>query len=43
MGLVGNMDLTHNMMLRSFRNGRIIFTDRKEPRAFWQKRVVDRS
>ncbi|MGI5918490.1 MAG: ABC transporter ATP-binding protein [Christensenellales bacterium] len=31
MGLVGSMDLTDNMMLRSFRNGRIIFTDRKKP------------
>ncbi len=31
MGLVGNMDLTSNMMLRSFRNGRSLFTDRKEP------------
>ncbi len=32
MGLVGNMDLTYNMMLRSFRNGRSVFTDRKAPR-----------
>ncbi|MBE0601762.1 MAG: ABC transporter ATP-binding protein, partial [Firmicutes bacterium] len=32
MGLVGNMDLTHNMMLRSFRQGKGIFTDRKKPR-----------
>lgn len=32
MGLVGNMDLTHNMMLRSFRNGKSVFTDRKAPR-----------
>ncbi len=32
MGLVGTMDLTDNMMLRSFRNGRSPFTDRKEPR-----------
>ena len=32
MGLVGNMDLTHNMMLRSFRNGKSVFTDRKTPR-----------
>ena len=29
MGLVGNMDLTDNMMLRSFRHGRSPFTDRK--------------
>ncbi|MDO4797598.1 MAG: ABC transporter ATP-binding protein [Coriobacteriales bacterium] len=32
MGLVGSMDLTDNMMLRSFRNGPTPFTDRKEPR-----------
>lgn len=33
MGLVGNMDLTDNMMLRSFRKGKTVFTDRKTPRA----------
>lgn len=32
MGLVGNMDLTNNMMLRSFRKGHSLFTDRKTPR-----------
>ena len=31
MGLVGNMNLAENMMLRSFRHGRGLFTDRKEP------------
>ena len=31
MGLVGNMDLSDNMMLRSFRRGRSLFTDRKSP------------
>ncbi|MBQ3210660.1 MAG: ABC transporter ATP-binding protein [Oscillospiraceae bacterium] len=31
MGLVGNMDIADNMMLRSFRRGRSIFTDRKSP------------
>ena len=31
MGLVGNMDLTDNMMLRSFRKGHSLFTDRKTP------------
>ena len=31
MGLVGNMNLADNMMLRSFRNGRGLFTDRKTP------------
>ncbi len=32
MGLVGNMDISGNMMLRSFRNGNSVFTDRKAPR-----------
>ncbi len=32
MGLVGNMDLADNMMLRSFRKGHGILTDRKAPR-----------
>ena len=32
MGLVANMDLADNMMLRSFRRGRSLFTDRKAPR-----------
>lgn len=32
MGLVGNMDLADNMMLRSFRRGKSIFTDRKSPK-----------
>lgn len=32
MGLVGNMDLTDNMMLRSFRKGKTPFTNRKPAR-----------
>ncbi len=32
MGLVGNMDIADNMMLRSFENGKSPFTDRKTPR-----------
>ena len=32
MGLVANMDLADNMMLRSFRRGHSFFTDRKSPR-----------
>jgi len=32
MGLVGSMDLTDNMMLRSFRRGASIFADRKFPK-----------
>ncbi len=31
MGLVGNMDLSDNMMLRTFRDGNSFFTDRKSP------------
>ncbi len=31
MGLVGNMDITDNMMLRSYSGGRSIFVDRKAP------------
>lgn len=41
MGLVGNMDLSDNMMLRSFRNGKLGFTDRKSPRELAQKVVDD--
>jgi simple sugar transport system ATP-binding protein len=40
MGLVGSMDLTDNMMLRSFRRGKSLFADRKTPRDLAQ-RVVD--
>ncbi len=32
MGLVGNMDIPDNIMLRSYSSGRGIFTDRKAPR-----------
>ena len=32
MGLVGNMDITDNMMLRSYRKGSSFFLDRKRPR-----------
>ena len=41
MGLVGSMDLTDNMMLRSYKNGKGFFADRKEPKALAEK-VVDR-
>jgi len=40
MGLVGSMDLTDNMMLRSYRNGKGAMADRKAPRDLAQK-VVD--
>ena len=42
MGLVGSMDLTGNMMIRSYRSGRSrFFTDRKTPKKLAQK-IVDR-
>ena len=41
MGLVGSMDLTDNMMLRSFRKGRSFFTDRKKPRQLAEKVVEE--
>ena len=41
MGLVGNMDLTDNMMLRSFRRGKTVFTDRKKPQKLAEKVVAD--
>ena len=40
MGLVGSMDLTDNMMLRSFRRGKSVFADRKTPHDL-AERVVD--
>ncbi len=41
MGLVGNMDLSDNMMLRSFRRGRSVFTDRKTPHQLAETVVRD--
>ena len=32
MGLVGNMDIIDNMMLRSYRRGKSVFVDRNKPR-----------
>lgn len=40
MGLVGDMDLIDNMMLRSFRNGKFGFTNKKDPREL-AKNVVE--
>ena len=37
MGLIGNMGMTENMMLRSYRNGHGPFTDRKSPRLLAEK------
>ena len=41
MGLVGNMDLADNMMLRSFRKGSSMFTDRKAPEKLASKVVEE--
>ena len=41
MGLVGTMDLSDNMMLRSFRKGKSFFTDRKAPRRLAKQIVKD--
>ena len=41
MGLVANMDLTDNMMLRSFRKGHSLFTDRKSPKRLAQHVVEE--
>ena len=43
MGLVGSMDLTDNMMLRSFRRGRSPFVDRKSPRTLASQVVSELS
>ena len=40
MGLVGNMDLSENMMLRSYREGHSIFTNRRDPAAL-ARQVVE--
>ena len=41
MGLVGNMDLADNMMLRSFRRGHSLFTDRHAPHELAEEVVHD--
>ena len=41
MGLVGSMDLSDNMMLRSFRKGKSFLTDRKSPKKLAQAVVED--
>lgn len=41
MGLVGNMDLIDNMMLRSYKKGHSLFVDRKKPRDLAEKIVSD--
>ena len=41
MGLVGNMDITDNMMLRSYRKGNSMFLDRKRPKDLADSIVSD--
>ncbi|MBE6733968.1 MAG: ABC transporter ATP-binding protein [Ruminococcaceae bacterium] len=41
MGLVANMDITDNMMLRSYRKGKSIFLERKAPKTLAEKIVQD--
>ncbi len=41
MGLVGSMDLTDNMMLRSFRKGKSWFTNRKDPKKLAEQVVKE--
>ena len=41
MGLVGSMDLTENMMLRTFRRGKSFFTDRIFPKGVAEKVVEE--
>jgi len=41
MGLVGNMDIIDNMMLRSYRRGHSLFVDRKKPRDLAERIIRD--
>ncbi len=41
MGLVGNMDIIDNMMLRSYRRGKSLFVDRKKPRDLAERIIRD--
>ncbi len=41
MGLVGNMDIIDNMMLRSYRRGKSAFLERKEPKNLADKIIKD--
>ncbi len=41
MGLVGNMDITDNMMLRSYRRGKSVFLERKAPHDLAEKIIKD--
>ena len=41
MGLVGNMDIIDNMMLRSYRRGKSVFVERKAPKNLAEKIIND--
>ena len=41
MGLVGNMDIVDNMMLRSYRKGKSVFVDRRRPSNLADKVVAE--
>ena len=41
MGLVGNMDIVDNMMLRSYRRGKSMFVERKAPKDLAMKIIKD--
>ena len=41
MGLVGNMDIVDNMMLRSYRKGKSVFVDRQPPRQLADRIIED--
>ncbi len=41
MGLVGNMDIVDNMMLRSYRRGKSAFLERKKPRDLAERIIAD--
>ena len=41
MGLVGSMGISENMLLRSYRKGRSVFTNRRKPKALGEKIIAD--
>ncbi len=41
MGLVGNMDIVDNMMLRSYRGGKSVFLERKQPKSLAEKIIKE--
>ncbi|MCR5040765.1 MAG: ABC transporter ATP-binding protein [Clostridia bacterium] len=41
MGLVGNMDITDNMMLRSYKSGKTVFLEKKPPKSLAEKIVEE--